>query len=232
MRLIFSQREIVMPPLWHLSLLVLHDHQRINDTSSGIFRLDYVVHEPTFGCFQRICECLLVLSSLLLNVLPSKDDLASSLGSYHCDFSRGPCVGEVSLQMLGGHDIVGAAVGFAGDERYLRHGGFSICEQELSSMLDNATEFLGGSRKEAGNVSKGHDGDVEAIAEADETGSFDGGVDIEAAGEDLRLVGYHADHLAFDLGKPGNHGHRGSRRGLEVGWLPCRPLGLRPRQTR
>jgi hypothetical protein len=47
--------------------------------------------------------------------------------------------------------------------------------------------------QEAGNVFKGHQRNVEAVAEADEARSLDRRVDIQHAGEEIGLVGYDAD---------------------------------------
>ena len=71
-------------------------------------------------------------------------------------------------------------------------------------MTDNAAVFLGRPRQEARYIDESDDGDIEAVAEADETGRFVGRIDIQAAGEELRLVGDDADSLAVKAGKAGD----------------------------
>ena len=84
--------------------------------------------------------------------------------------------------MFGGHDAVGASVGFAGDYRDFGDGGFGEGVEELGSVLDDSSVFLGGAGEEAGNVFEGDQGNVEAVAEADEAGSFNGGIDVQRSG--------------------------------------------------
>ena len=66
-------------------------------------------------------------------------------------------------------------------------------------MLDDAVVLLVRARQEAWNVDEGDEGDVEGIAEADEAGGFGGGIDVEAACEDLGLICHDSDALAADL---------------------------------
>jgi hypothetical protein len=49
-------------------------------------------------------------------------------------------------------------------------------------MLNNAAEFLGSAWQESGNISEGHNWNLECITEPDEPGSFDTGINVEAAG--------------------------------------------------
>ena len=55
--------------------------------------------------------------------------------------------------------------------------------------------------EEAGDVDESDDGDVEAVAEADEAGGFAGGVDVEDAGEGVGVVGDDADAVAAEVGE-------------------------------
>ena len=67
--------------------------------------------------------------------------------------------------MFGRHDTVGAAIGFAGDDRDLRNRGFRIGVEQLGAVADNAAELLGRAGQEAGHVDKGDDRNVEAVAD-------------------------------------------------------------------
>jgi len=141
---LLSQGKIVVSPLRHLSLLVLHDHQGIYDTLARLFRPDYVINKATLSGFQWVGECLLIFRRLFFNILPPKDNLDRSFSPHHSDFSRRPRVIKVSLQVLGGHDIVCAAVRLASDEGDFGDGGFSVSEKEFCAVLDDAAELLGG----------------------------------------------------------------------------------------
>ena len=52
-----------------------------------------------------------------------------------------------------------------------------------------------------GTSTRGKYRNVESIAEADETGSLDRGLDVQAAGQHQRLVGDDADHVAVHAPK-------------------------------
>ena len=68
-------------------------------------------------------------------------------------------------------------------------------------MLDDRAIFLRRPGQKTRHVDKGHDRDVEAVAEADKAGPLAGAVDIEAAGQHHRLVGDDADRRALHAGK-------------------------------
>ncbi len=71
------------------------------------------------------------------------------------------------------------SVGFSRDHGQLGHGRLAIGEDELGSVSDDAAPFLLRAGKEAGNVLQGDERDVEGVAEADETGALDRGIDVE-----------------------------------------------------
>ena len=68
-------------------------------------------------------------------------------------------------------------------------------------MADDAAVFLGDPREEAGNVHEGHDGQVEGVHGADEAGGLVGGVYVESAGHEARVVGDDAHRLAAKAGQ-------------------------------
>ena len=69
-------------------------------------------------------------------------------------------------------------------------------------MLDDAAMFLRHTRKKSRHVLERHERDVERVAEADESGTFDRGGDIQDAGERGRLIGDHADRPAGESREP------------------------------
>ena len=79
--------------------------------------------------------------------------------------------------------------------------------------------YLGSTRKEAGNVDKGNEGNIEGIAEANKATGLDGGVDVEAAGGDLGLVGDDADGAAV-------HARHADHDVLGVIWLDLPELAI------
>lgn len=72
-------------------------------------------------------------------------------------------------------------------------------------MLDNSTEFLISAWQEAWDICESHDWDLESITETDEASCFDGGVNVEATGKDLRLVGDHTDDFALNFTEACDH---------------------------
>ena len=92
--------------------------------------------------------------------------------------------------MLGGHDVIGPAVGLAGDDGDLGHGGLGIGKQQLGPVPDDAAVLLGCAGQEPRHVLKRDQRDVEGVAEADEPCTLDAGVDVQAAGSMLGIVTY------------------------------------------
>src|ERR1700687_879889 len=118
------------------------------------------------------------------------------------DFRGGPGEIGVGADVFGGHDAIGAAVGFAGDDRNFWHRGFGEGEEQLGAVFDDAAEFLLRAGKKAGNVLESDERDVEGIAETHEARAFDGGVDVENPGKKSGLVGDDADRAAVEAGEP------------------------------
>ena len=81
--------------------------------------------------------------------------------------------------MLAGHHIVGSTVCFASDDGDLRDRGLRVGEKQLGSIFNDTAVLLVTSRKESRNVNKGHDRDIEGIAESHEASGFLGRLDVE-----------------------------------------------------
>ncbi len=90
--------------------------------------------------------------------------------------------------MLGSHDAIRAAVGFTGDDRNFRDGGFGKGEKQFGAVLDDAPKLLLGARKKTWNILEGDERDVEGVAETHEARALHGSVDIENPGEEGRLI--------------------------------------------
>jgi len=61
--------------------------------------------------------------------------------------------------------------------------------------------FLVGAGLVAGHIHEGDHGQVERVAQAYESGDFLGRVDVQDAGEHVRLVRHDANRLAVDAGE-------------------------------
>ena len=106
---------------------------------------------------------------------------------------------DVSAYLLAAHHDMGSAVGFPEGYSYLRDGSLSVRIEKFGSIGNDGSVFLLGSAKEARYVHEGDNRNVEGIAEAYESGSLPGCVDVENAGDDLRLVGHDADTSAVHV---------------------------------
>ncbi len=69
-------------------------------------------------------------------------------------------------------------------------------------MADDAAVLLGHAREEAGDVLEDHERDVEGVAEAHEARALVGGVDVEHARQNGRLVRDHTHRMSAEVGEP------------------------------
>jgi hypothetical protein len=80
--------------------------------------------------------------------------------------------------------------------------GTVVGEQQLGAVLDQGAALLLGARHEARHVHQGDQGDPEGVAEPHEPGRLARRIDVEDAGQHLRLVGDDAHRLAVHAGEP------------------------------
>ena len=80
----------------------------------------------------------------------------------------------------------------------LGHGRLGEGVEQLGAVADDAVVLLLGPGQEAGHIVEDDQRDVEGVAEADEAGGFDAGVDVERAGQMPRLVGDDADRVPVE----------------------------------
>src|SRR6266436_6379090 len=174
--------------------------------------LDYGVDVAALGSYEGVSKAVAEFSDFFAAQgfafgfrnffqLAFVDDVDGAFRAHDGDFRGGPGEIGVGADVLGGHDAIGAAVGFAGDDRDFGDSGFGVGEEQLGAMLDDAAEFLLCTGKEAGHVFEGDERDVEGVAEAHEARAFDGSVDIEDAGKKSGLVGNDADGAAIEARK-------------------------------
>ena len=175
------------------SVLSLEHLQVVANNFASAAGLDNVIYVSALCSLQWVCKCVLVLGSLSFTILTSEDDLDGSLGSHDGNLCCGPGVVVVTIEMLGGHNIVGASVCLSCNEGDLGDSGFCVSIKQLSAVFYYATKFLGSTRQESGHITQGDDRDLESIAESNEPCSFDTGIDVQTTSQDLGLVGNHAN---------------------------------------
>ena len=112
--------------------------------------------------------------------------LTAPFGAHHRHLGSRPGDVEVGADVLGGHDVVRAAVGLARDDGQLRNGRLGVGVEELRAVADDPAPLLRRARKESRNVDEGHERDVECVARPYEACGLDGGVDVENSGERCR----------------------------------------------
>ena len=130
------------------------------------------------------------------------NDVHGPFGPHHRQFGRRPSDVVVALQVLAGHRQIGAPVGFSSHQRQLRHRGFGVGKQQLSTVTDDAAPLLDHAGQKAGNVLEGEQRDVEGVAGSDEASRFDGRIDVKAPGQNLGLIANHAHRVTVHSGKP------------------------------
>src|SRR6266849_2008958 len=187
--------------------LVLQHLEGADQARAGIDGLDDLVDVAELGGLVRIGERAAVVGDQalalgggvlrLLDLVP-EDDVDRAVGAHDRDLGGGVGEVHVAADVLGRHDVVGPAVRLARDDRDLRHGGLAEGVEELRPVLDDAAELLGRAGQEAGHIDEGDQRNVEAVAEADEAGRLDGGVDVEAAGQEGGLVRHDAHRAAAE----------------------------------
>ena len=185
--------------------LAVQHSQGVDDAGTRFLRLDDAVYIAVFRRFVRRGKFRnIFLLFLFFLRIALKDDVGRAVRTHDGDFSRWPGKYHVRAELAAAHGDVRAAVGLARNDGYLRHRRFAVRVEHLRAVADDAAEFLRRSRQEARHVDEGDERDVEAVAEADEAGRLIGRVDVQAAGQEFRLVGNDADGLAVEAGEASN----------------------------
>src|SRR5487761_945928 len=183
------------------------------DVGPGFRGADDGVEVPAFGRGVGVGEGVLVLGGFgraeFLRVVGARqfaavEDADGAGGAHDGDLGGGPGEVDVAAEVLGAHDVVGAAVGFAGDDGDFGDGGLGVGVEQLGAAADDAGVLLRDAGQEPGDVDEGEDRDVEGVAGADEPGGLLRGVDVEAAGQVQRLVGDHPHGGAGDAAEAGD----------------------------
>ena len=167
-----------------------------------LVRHDHVVDVAALGRRVGVGEPRLVVVHQLLAPLVGRrgaldvapvDDVHGALGPHHRHLRLRPGEVEVGQHVLGVHDVVGAAVGLARDDRELGHRRLRERVQQLGAVADDPAPLLARAGQEAGHVGEGEQRDVEGVAEAHEARGLLTGVDVQHPGHLRRLVAHDAD---------------------------------------
>eukprot|EP00050_Salpingoeca_kvevrii_P012460 m.22726 g.22726 ORF g.22726 m.22726 type:complete len:412 (-) comp4026_c0_seq1:601-1836(-) len=121
--------------------------------------------------------------------IAAEDNIDSALGTHDGNLGLGPGVVDIATEMLRAHDIVGTAVGLAGDDSELGDCGLGVGIEQLGAVTDNTTVLLTSTGEKAGDIDKRDQRNVECITEAHKASALDRGVDIEGTRAVQRLVG-------------------------------------------
>ena len=140
----------------------------------------------------------LALGTVHFCQVPLVNNVDRAFRAHHRDFRGGPGKVGVRANVLGSHNAVGAAVGFARNDSNLRNRGFRKSKEQLRTVLNDAAEFLLRPREKTGDVFKSEQRDIEGIAETHEARALHGSVDIKNSREKRRLVADDADGAAVE----------------------------------
>src|ERR1700730_5479844 len=109
--------------------------QRVDEHGAGLLGLDDVVDVAALGRVVGVGELLTVVLDQLrglgggirgLGDVPAGDDVHRALGAHAGDLRGGPGHVVIGTDVLAAHDVVGAAIGLAGDHRELGDGGLAV----------------------------------------------------------------------------------------------------------
>src|ERR1700722_5905891 len=121
------------------------------DGGAGFCGADDGVDVAALGGGVGVGEGVLVLLDLPLaqrlgvvgaGEFAAVEDVDGARCAHDGDLGGGPGEVDVRAEVLGAHDVVGAAVGFAGDDGDLGHGGLGVGVQQLGAAADDAGPFL------------------------------------------------------------------------------------------
>ena len=112
-------------------LFVGEHPQRSRNACSRVVRHDDVINVAPRARYKRVGKLCLVFCGSRCNFLGianigAENNLHSALGTHHCNFSAWPRIIHVAPQMLRGHNVIGAAIGFTSDYRDFGNGALGV----------------------------------------------------------------------------------------------------------
>ena len=190
--------------------LVFQHSQRPRHPLAGAVGHNHIIYIAALAGDKGVGKLLPILLSaginlfLVANIL-AENNLHRALRAHNGNLCRRPGQIDIAAQVLGGHHIIGAAIGLAGNQCYLGHSTFGIGIEQLGAMLNNAAILLAGARHKAGDIHHSQHGNIECIAEANKPRRLARGINIQTARQHHRLVGHHAHRRALNANKAGNN---------------------------
>ena len=153
-----SERDVAML-LPRVRVALVGEHlERADEPGPRLARQDDLVDVAACRRDVRVGELGLVLGDQALalgrrvvgagdRVL--EDDVDRALRAHHRDLRGGPGEVHVAADVLAAHDVVGAAVGLARDDRHLGHRRLAVGVEQLRAVLDDPAVLLGDAGQEA-----------------------------------------------------------------------------------
>src|SRR5262249_12131193 len=167
------ERDVAMLLLRQRLAFGRHALERRDQLRAGVARLDDVVQVAERRGHVGVGELRVVLVDELaayrLRVggafhLFAIEDVDGAVGAHHRDLGRRPGDVVVGADVFARHDLVGAAVRLARDDRQLRHRRLAEGIEELGAVHDDAAPFLLGAWQKSRHVLERHERDVERVA--------------------------------------------------------------------
>ena len=159
--------------------------------SAGVGGLDDVIYIAQFGSKVRVCEFVLVFLYACGNVfglLLAVKYAHGSLGTHHGNLGAWISKVDVCTYLLGIHHDICSAISLAGDEGDFRDGGLCKSIDDFGTVTYDSGVFLLYARQEARNVLDCHNGNVERVAELDESCRLVAGINVYGTGKIVRLI--------------------------------------------
>ena len=157
---------------WIRLHLIFCHFQCLNQTFTGLSRIDDFVDESQLGSLIRSGELFLVgfqFFRLSLCIRFAEQDIYRAFCPHYCDFRAWIGKVYVCACLLGVHHNVCTAVSLTGDNGQFGNGSFRECINDFRAVADDTVIFLRVSRKEARNIFESNQRNVETVAETDET---------------------------------------------------------------
>ncbi len=104
--------------------------------------------------------------------------------------------------MFGGHNVIRAAISFAGNHGHLGNSRLAICEKKLGTVLNYAAVFLRCSGQEPRHIDNRQDRNLKRITEAYKPCGLSASVNVQAPRQHHWLVSDDANSGAFKPDKP------------------------------
>ena len=143
------------------------------------------------------------------------DEVDGLLGAHDAHLRARPGEHEVGAELAAVHRDERAAEGLAQHDRHARHRRRRERVHELGAVADDAAGLLRLAGQEAGRVDEHDEREAERVAAVDEARGLAGGLGVQRAAEELRLVGDDADRAPVDAHVGGDDVARPARVELE-----------------